>query len=244
MAVFVLVHGAWHGGWCWHQTVNALRTLGHEVHAPTLTGVGERSHLLTTDITPDTHVTDIVNTLRWRDLMDVILVGHSYGGMITTGVAAQMPDRLKALVYLDAFVPEESGVSLFSRANPARMAGFVKQIDAGVTALEPDDAIDTWTADPATKQWLLQHCTPHPKGCFDNGVTLSGREREVAYRHYIVAGKNVSSPFQAEYARVRDRDGWTSEVMQTLHDAMVEAPEDLAHRLDRYAARIGQTEPA
>lgn len=242
MALFVLVHGAWHGGWCWNQTVNALRILGHDAHAPTLTGVGERSHLLTADITPDTHVTDIINTLMWRDLRDVILVGHSYGGMVITGVASQKPDRVKALVYLDAFVPEESGSNLFSKSNPQRMVGFLKQIEEGAIALQPDQAIDTWAAEPATKQWLLEYCTPHPKGCFEKGVTLSGREREVAYRHYIVAGKNVSSPFQAEYTRVRDRDSWTSEVIPTLHDAMVEDPEDLSHRLDRYAMKIWQTE--
>ena len=241
MAVFVLVHGAWHGGWCWQQTEKALRALGHDVHTPTLTGVGERSHLLTADITPDTHVADVVNTLKWRDLDQVILVGHSYGGMVTTGVASQVPERLKALVYLDAFVPEESGVSLFAKANPERMTGFLKQIQAVAIALEPDEAIDTWTADPAAKTWLLEYCTPHPKGCFDNGVTLSGREQEVAYRHYIVAGKNVSSPFQAEYDRVRNRNNWTSEVIPTLHDAMVEAPEDLARRLHLYAASIGET---
>lgn len=238
MAVFVLVHGAWHGGWCWRDTASALRELGHEVHTPTLTGLGERSHLVSADITPDTHVLDIVNVIKWRELDEVILVGHSYGGIVITGVASQTPQRLRALVYLDAFVPEESGQPIFATANPERMAGFRKQISAGAIALEPDEAVDTWVEDPATKAWLLDRCTPHPKGCFENGATLSGRETEVIYRHFIVAGKNTSSPFQAEYARVRGREGWTSEMIPTLHDAMVEAPYDLARRLDCYAAKL------
>ena len=243
MAVFVLVHGAWHGGWCWTRTVAALRDLGHEAHAPTLSGLGERSHLLNAEIDADTHVTDVVNVLRWRELEDVILVGHSYGGMVVTGIAGQMPERLRALVYLDAFVPEESGEAIFAKANPERMAGFRAQIEAGAIALEPDAAVDTWTDDPATKAWLLAQCTPHPKGCFERGVTLTGREREVPARHYILADRNRPSPFVAEYERVRDRDGWTCETIPTLHDAMVEAPRELAARLDAWAATLGDTPP-
>ena len=91
MACFVLVHGAWHGGWCWTQLADRLRRTGHDVHAPTLTGLGDRRHLATPDITPDTHVLDIVNLIEANDLQDIILVGHSYGGLIITGVASRMP---------------------------------------------------------------------------------------------------------------------------------------------------------
>ncbi|MEX0339800.1 MAG: alpha/beta fold hydrolase [Arenibacterium sp.] len=240
MAVFLLVHGAWHGGWCWEKTGAALRARGHEVHAPTLTGLGERSHLLSADITPDFHVQDIVNTLKWRDLTNVILVGHSYGGIVTNGVASQIPERLRALVYLDAFAPEESGVSLFAKANPTRMTAFKKQIEAGAIALKPDEAHKTWVEDPELRAWVLSKCTPHPKGCFEHGVTLTGRQSEVPHRHYILAAKNAHSPFQAEYTRVRDRPDWTSEVIQTWHDAMVEAPDDLAAMFDAYALKLDQ----
>ena len=110
MATFVLVHGAWHGGWCWAPLERSLRGCGHDVTSPTLTGLGERSHLASPDIVPDTHVLDIVNHIKWKDLEDVILVGHSYGGVIITGVAGRLPERIRALVYLDAIVPEKSGV--------------------------------------------------------------------------------------------------------------------------------------
>lgn len=239
MASFVLVHGAWHGGWCWAQAERALRDLGHETHAPTLTGLGERSHLLSDQITSDTHVTDIVNVLRWRALADVILVGHSYGGTIITGVAGQVPDRVRALVYLDAFVPEVSGQAIFAQANPVRMAAFQRQIEAGAIGLEPDAAIQSWTDDPATMDWLKRFCTPHPKGTFQTGVTLTGRESQVSHRHYIVADRNRPSPFWSAYERVSARPGWTAERIATLHDAMVEAPQDLAQRLDAYAATLG-----
>ena len=235
MATFVLVHGAWHGGWCWAKTTAALRALGHEVHAPTLTGLGERSHLLDDTITSDSHVTDIVNVLKWRALSDVVLVGHSYGGTIITGVAGHMPEAVSALVYLDAFVPEASNEAIFAKANPARMAAFQKQIDAGAIGLEPDGAIDSWTDDPAVKAWLIQMCTPHPKGTFQTGVTLTGREAEVRRRHFILAERNKPSPFWAEYERVRSREGWSSETMPTLHDAMIEAPDNLAQRLHSFA---------
>ena len=234
MASFVLVHGAWHGGWCWAATEQALRALGHDTHAVTLTGLGERSHLLHADIVPDLHVQDVVNHLRWRDLHDVILVGHSYGGMIVTGAAGQVPERLRALVYLDALVPEESGVSLFARANPQRMKGFQAQIDAGAIALEPD-LFDAWSSDATTRDWLKTMCTPHPVGCFTHGVTLNGREAEVPHRHFILAELNRPSIFWAEYDKVKDRPDWTTERIAAKHDAMVDAPQDLARRLDRYA---------
>ena len=243
MANFVLVHGAWHGGWCWASTSAALRQLGHDVHAPTLTGLGERSHLLHEGITSDSHVTDIVNVLKWRELRDVVLVGHSYGGTVITGVASHMPEAIRALVYLDAFVPEVSNEAIFAKANPARMAAFQKQIDAGAIALEPDGAIDSWTDDADVKAWLMQQCTPHPKGTFQHGVTLTGREAEVRNRHYILAARNKPSPFWAEYERVRARAGWTSDTINTLHDAMVEAPKELAGKLDTYAKTLTKDRP-
>src|SRR5437660_801825 len=107
MATFVLVHGAWHGGWCWRKLMPLLRSAGHAVWTPTLTGLGERAHLGNPDVGLSTHVQDVVNVLEYEDLSNVVLVGHSYGGMVITGVAHQMPGRLAHLVYLDAFVPKD-----------------------------------------------------------------------------------------------------------------------------------------
>ena len=106
MSTFVLVHGAWHGGWCWRRVERLLRAQGHEVLTPTLTGLGERAHLMSRQIDLETHIEDVLGVLRIENLRDVVLCGHSYGGMVITGVADREPECITALVYLDAFVPE------------------------------------------------------------------------------------------------------------------------------------------
>jgi pimeloyl-ACP methyl ester carboxylesterase len=119
---FVLVHGGWHGGWCWRRVADLLEKKGHKVFAPTMTGLGERSHLLDAKINLATHVTDIVNVVKWEELSDIVLVGHSYGGLIISGVAEQMREAIGSIVFLDAFVPE-SGDSVADKASqPVREA--------------------------------------------------------------------------------------------------------------------------
>ena len=234
MATFVLIHGAWHGGWCWAPLERALRGRGHETSAPTLTGLGERSHLATPQVTPDTHVLDITSHIAWQGLEDVILVGHSYGGVIITGVAGRMPERVRALVYLDAIVPEESGVSAVAARNPERTATLRAQLANGDFMVAPD-RFDSWTDDPDQMAWLRENCTPHPIRCLTEGVTLTGREAEVTHRHFILATRNRPSLFWEEYERVKGRAGWQVQEMPTKHDVMVEAPETLAARLDAIA---------
>ena len=107
MTTFVLVHGAWHGSWCWKRVRQDLQARGHAVFTPTLTGVGERSHLLARNVDLETHVLDVVNLIAWEDLHDLVLCGHSYGGCVVTGVADRLPERIRALVYLDAFVLDD-----------------------------------------------------------------------------------------------------------------------------------------
>ena len=234
MATFLLVHGAWHGGWCWQPTRRPLEQLGHDVHTPTLTGLGERSHLAHPEISPDTHVDDILGVIRWRELHDIILVGHSYGGLVITGVASRVPEKIRSLVYLDAFVPEESGTSVFANANPERLAQFEEQTGTDGFLVEPD-LFDAWTDDPKLKEWLVAMCTPHPIGSFRAGVTLSGRQDEVDSRHYIVCTRNAPSPFQSEYRRIRTADNWRTHEIDAKHDAMVERPVDLAEVLHEIA---------
>src|SRR6185295_8288735 len=103
MATYVLVHGAWHGAWCWKRVAKMLRGKGHDVFAPTLTGVGERSHLLRPDVNLDTHIMDVVNEIKWQELSNVVLVGHSYGGMVISGVAEKAAKAIASFVMLDAF---------------------------------------------------------------------------------------------------------------------------------------------
>src|SRR6202790_2354862 len=102
---FVLVHGAWHGGWCWQRVADRLRGGGHTVFTPTLTGLGERSHLLRAGIELKTHITDVVNVMKWERLQNVVLCGPSYGSFVISVIAEQMASAIRSIVFLDAFVP-------------------------------------------------------------------------------------------------------------------------------------------
>src|SRR5687767_9899548 len=129
MAHYLLVHGAWYGGWCWQRVVSRLRASGHEVFSPTLTGLGERAHLLSPEVDLDTHVSDVLGVLKYEDLREVILVGHSYGGMIITAVAEQAAGRLAHMVYLDAFVPQD-GQAMADLLGPAFLAHFRERVES------------------------------------------------------------------------------------------------------------------
>ena len=132
MTTFVLVHGGWHGGWCWNRVSKLLSAKQHTVVAPTLTGLGERSHLLSPEIDLETHVLDIVNVMKWQELRDVVLVGHSYGGMVISGVAERMERSIASLVMLDAMVPA-SGQSVNDLASSRVRDSMTKATSEGTT---------------------------------------------------------------------------------------------------------------
>src|SRR5262245_63192127 len=121
MATFVLVHGAWYGSWCWKRARKALETAGHDVFTPTQTGVGERSHLLTREVNLETHIQDVLNLIKWEELTDIVLCGHSYGGCVVSGVADRIPERIRSLIYLDAFVPENGDNQMQHRSEERRV---------------------------------------------------------------------------------------------------------------------------
>src|ERR1700680_2292671 len=139
MATFVLVHGAWHGAWCWRRVARLLTATGHDVFSPTLTGVAERSHLLRPDIDLDTHIRDVVNEMRWQELRDVVLVGHSYAGMVISGVAEKMEGAIGSFVMLDAFLPE-SGQSLVDLQPPPMRDATLAAERSGATVMPPRPA--------------------------------------------------------------------------------------------------------
>lgn len=230
MTAIVLVHGGWHGGWAWREVEDLLRARGHRVFSPTMTGLGERAHLAHADITPDLHVEDIVGVLRANELTDVTLVGHSYGGFIIAGVASRMPDRVSALVYLDAFVPTASGQSAFSIGTPERAAEVRASMTGGY--LVPPTGFDRWTADPDKRAWLASRTTPHPIRCFSEGPTLTGAERTIARKMHIICTRHRPSPFWAFDDRYADDPGWETARLDCLHDAMVELPEATADLID------------
>jgi len=218
MAIYVLVHGAWSGGWRWRQTANALRAKGHEVFVPTLTGLGERSHLLNADIDLTTHVKDVTNVFVYENLRDVILVGASYGGMVVTGASSVMAERIRCVVYVDAFLPE-NGESL---ADLAGLQGYIdgqRETPGLVQPLTlPGLGVDRPGTPPRGAHPLLTLIEP---------VKLTGAEKTIRNHTYILATKTQPAPFQRYYDKVKNDPAWKTVAMNCGHLVMAEDPEGL-----------------
>jgi pimeloyl-ACP methyl ester carboxylesterase len=229
MMTFVLVHGAWHGGWCYKRVARLLRQAGHEVYTPTLTGLGERAHLMNRTIDLDTHVQDIVGVMRCEELSDVVLCGHSYGGMVITGVAEQMAASICSLVYLDAFVPE-SGKCLFDYL-PAQQSEQMRtdaaQNGEGYKVMPIPAAAFAVNANDAA--WIDAMCVKQPLATFEQKLALSGRN--VPKRVYMLSAGWEPSPFQQFGARYKDDRGWEFVSFACGHDVMVDQPQELATAL-------------
>lgn len=226
MATFVLVHGAWHGSWCWKRVRRGLRELGHDVLTPTLTGLGERSHLLSKDVSLDTHIQDVVNLLRWEELSEVVLVGHSYGGCVIRGVADRVPERMRSLVYLDAFVLDD-GESLMDRAPREQVAGMrALAAEKGSGWQLPPIPGAVFHVNLADRAWMDGQCTWQPLATFEQKIQLTGAGDGVTDVTYIYAAGWEGSPFPASYERAKEK-GWRTLEMACGHDVMLDAPGEL-----------------
>lgn len=239
MTTYVLVHGGGHGGWCYDKVARRLRTAGHEVYAPSLTGLGERSHLRRPDIDLDTHITDVTALLHYQDLRDVILVGHSYGGMVITGVADRATDRVGRVVYLDAANPR-NGESLRDVAGPiieaVRPAGEV--IDGLELVLLPDPEAGRFygVEDADDLAWMAERLEGHPWACFETKLRLGNEDELWALPQYhIVCTSTLPTrdPELMERARAENRL-WD---IDTGHDLMITEPDLVADALLEVAER-------
>ncbi|MDH2412553.1 alpha/beta fold hydrolase [Nocardioides sp. CER19] len=233
MATFVLVHGAWHGGWCWDRVAPLLRAAGHEVHAPTLTGLSERAHLLSPTVGLDTHVEDVVRLIDVLGLQDVVLVGHSYAGQIVTAVADRRPDAIAKRIYLDAFVGEdgETAVSL----QPETVAHHWSESAAGPGFgwLVPVRKLEVLgVTDPVDVEWLTPRLTPHPWKTYTDPLRLSGAVDRVPAA--FIECVDWMRVFQSQADRARAK-GWPVTDLATGHEAMVTAPKELAEALCAFA---------
>jgi pimeloyl-ACP methyl ester carboxylesterase len=234
MSTFVLVHGAWHGGWCYKRVAVLLRKAGHEVYTPTLTGLGERSHLMSPAVTLDTHIEDIVNVVRWEELSNIVLCGHSYGGMVITGVADRIPDKIHALVYLDAFVPN-NGEAATDRMEPGVRASInddVRQHGDGYLMSPIPAAVFNVNARDAA--WVNQMCVKHPLKCFEQKIALTGAFARVRKLSYVLAtdwGAQLASPFPPIAEPLRHDPGWKVTDLKCGHDVMVDMPKETAEIL-------------
>ena len=226
---FVLVHGAWHGGWCWRRVSDLLERKGHKVFAPTMTGLGERSHLIGGKIDLATHVTDIVNVIKWENLNDIVLVGHSYGGVIISGVAEQMRDAIGSIVFLDAFVPANGDALAAKASQPVReaIAGLVEK---GETAMKPVPAA-VFRVNEKDRAWVDAMCTPHPVATFTDKITLTGARERIAKKAYIRAKGYPSVPFDGFHDALKTNSAWRVYDVPSGHDVMVDMPDRLTELL-------------
>jgi len=238
MANYVLVHGAWHGGWCYRDSAAALRKGGHRVLTPTHTGVGQRAHLAQENITLETHIRDIVGCIEAEELDDVILLGHSYGGMVITGVADRLPGRIKTLVYLDAFVPqhEDSLIGLLRQAlAPEVAAQFIgafrgASLDKHSGLMQPIPA-EVFNVVADKREWVNRRCTPQALATFEMPLLLAGGGASVKQRVFILADGWDPSPFR-HFAKLYDgQPGWQVTKVPCGHDVMVDMPGQLAEQL-------------
>ncbi len=225
-STLVLVHGGWHGGWCWDRVTPLLRAAGYDAHAPSLTGFGERAHLSSPANTLDLHIQDIQGVIESHELSDVVLVGHSYGGMVITGVADRIPGKIKRLVYLNAFVPE-NGKSLMDYLPPpvrdpiARegvATGMVSPLPVGVLGVtQPDDV-----------QWVTRRMVKQSYRSYAEPIVLTQAARERIPCTFVNFSTTTTGAFDPFIAKVRNDPKWRLFTLTAGIDAMVTEPRGLA----------------
>ncbi|MGW1027855.1 alpha/beta fold hydrolase [Streptomyces sp. NPDC002577] len=230
---FVLLHGGRHGGWCWKRVASALRQAGHVVYTPTLTGLGERAHLLSPEIGLDTHVQDLVATFEFEDIRDAVLVAHSYGGVVASGAMERIADRVHRIVFLDAHLPR-TGESVFDMIGPARAARHVARAESGGSRwyIPPSDASWYGVTDPDDAAWVNSRITAQPLKTYQDAVGNTER----AWSHpgmFIECVPSSLEPHVLDRARKRHADdpGFPYRVLHATHDAMVTAPEAVTELL-------------
>jgi pimeloyl-ACP methyl ester carboxylesterase len=236
-AIYVLVHGAGHGGWCYQRVARLLRAQGHEVYTPTLTGLGHRAHLLTPEIGLDTHIGDVVSLLEHEDLTNVILAGHSYGGIVVTGAADRSLNRVAQLVYLDAAILYD-GESLHD-ATPAlaAMRNEMRVVDGIELVLWPDDPIAHaiyGVTDETDWAWMRERLHPHPWRTFTDTLRLANADTVARLPRTLI---NCPSTLERRVGESLERYHTGDRVWEidTGHDLMITAPEMTAQMLLRLA---------
>ncbi len=237
MAAFILVHGTGAGGWCWQFLAPLLRAAGHDVYTPTLTGLGISSHLLNelTQISLDTHVKDITNLLFYEDLSEVVLVGHSYGGMVITGVAAKEPHRLAQLVYLDAYLPLE-GENEIALWPDDQKKKYYDDLASGVRLRPPIASSMLGITDPKMSKWVEERLTSHPYSTYEDPPPASGTSESTSIpRTYIHCTLGPFSSWMEPFASRARKLKWNVYTMAAGHGVMITHPKELAEMLLRIA---------
>jgi pimeloyl-ACP methyl ester carboxylesterase len=226
---FVLVHGAWHGGWCWQRVADRLRGDGHKVFTPTLTGVGERTHLLRAGVDLKTHISDVVNVMKWENLSEVVLCGHSYGGFVISGVAEQIAPVIRSIVFLDAFVPH-NGESVNDLTGPAVKDSIAAAVQRGDLAIAPR-AAEAFGVNEADRAWVDRLCVGQPVATFTEKISLTGAVEKIARKSYVRARSYANPGFDKALAAAEANPSWRTYGVPCGHDVMVDMPGRLAEVL-------------
>ncbi|AKK71933.1 hypothetical protein OK18_04115 [Chryseobacterium gallinarum] len=225
---FVLVHGAWHGGWCWQEVEKELAQKHYNVYSPSLTGLGDRKHLINDDIDISTHIRDIVNLIEMEDLHDVYLVGHSYAGAVIAGVADQIPERLHKLIFLDAMIVENGMSPISMQPEPVREIQM--ENIRNKEHFEPFDVALFGVTEPNLVKWVEERITPQPFGTFAQVLHLDhvyGNGLPLVF----IACTDPQLPIMKEMSEkvLADKNlKWQYLEIATGHDAMLTAPKKLS----------------
>lgn len=233
MSLFLLVPGAWLGGWCWKYVASDLRAAAHTVILATLSGLGERVHLLSRDIDLETHISDVVGLFEYQDLYEVILVGHSYAGTVITGAAERVPERIRRLVYLDASIPHdgEANDDVIGPQMAAQLRAAARSYGDGWRVPPPPDVLGG-LSDQSLRDWAEDRLTPHPLRPFAQPVCLSSSEAAALPRAFIQTSR--SDLYRGLAARARDA-GWHCQETGGGHYAMITKPKAVAAALNEIA---------
>lgn len=238
MANFVLVHGAWHGAWCWRDVTSALTRNGHRAHAVTLTGVGERVHLLSAGITLETHIADVFHAMEAEELQEVVLVVHSYAGMLGTAIADRHRELLKHLVYIDAVVPNPGESWSSTHASATQEARRAAVLSSPNGAIPPPDP-EVFGLSGPLHAWVQRRQTPQPGQTYDGILNFDPRRVAQVERTFVSCTSPALPTIDAMRQRVRDPGFWGGAWLsgsrtidlQTGHDPMVSAPDALVRIL-------------
>lgn len=235
MATFVLVHGSSHGGWCWKKVVPLLSKEANEVYTPTLTGLGERSHLVSKDIGLDTHILDIVQVLEYEGLNKVILVGHSYGGLVIGGVAEKVPERIRRLVYIDAYIPQDNKsafdiITYLETISRFQFRDFKERTlkeQGREWLIAPYKPEDFGVTNPDDIRWMNYRLSPMPWHTHDQPLRIANPKAKTLPKSYICCSEFGNAHFRADKSPV----DWDYHELMKGHDIMITAPNELVQLL-------------
>jgi pimeloyl-ACP methyl ester carboxylesterase len=231
---FVLIHGAYHGGWCWKYVAEILEKRGHKVYAPSLTGHADRSHLLSMNLTLDTQITDIANLFKWEEIKDACLVVHSGGGWQGAGALEQIGDRVSSIVWLDAFIPK-NGETQIGQISAFSRKALEEALARGEAGRKPPKA-SQYSISEKDYAWIDSKLSLQPNSIVNDAIKLTGAMQKVARKVFIRAPKYPQAAFDRALAECKADPTWTTYVVENSHhDVMIDAPEWLSDILMKHA---------